>query len=244
MKGDELIVLTGANGHFGKALAYGLHKKYFIISLVKQNELKVTSDKIFHIKTDLSIKNELNVISKKIIEICNSKNLKLKGLVNNACWIGEQSSPESKSDSYQGVFRTQIDLILELLPFFEKNSSIVNISSMYANVSPNPKNYTCYNDVNPLEYGAMKAGLQSATRWLSANFCKQYSTRFNSISYGPFPSPENQNNEFNKKLANNTHIGRIGQPEEVVGPVDFLLSDASSYVSGSNLIVDGGWTTW
>ena len=137
-----------------------------------------------------------------------------------------------------------IDLIIKLLPLLEENSSVVNISSMYANVAPNPRNYKSHNEINPMEYGAMKSALQSATRWMSAVYCEKYKVRFNSISFGPFPSPRNQSKEFNEKLSVNTHIGRIGKVKEVVGPVEFLLSDSSSYVTGSNLIVDGGWSSW
>ena len=90
----------------------------------------------------------------------------------------------------------------------------------------------------------MKSALQSATRWLSAVHCKDTGIRFNSIAFGPFPNQENQSEDFNKKLSKSTHIGRIGKPEEVIGPVKFLLSESSSYITGINLVVDGGWTAW
>ena len=244
MISNELILLTGANGYFGKALCDGINSNYYIASIVRQDKLKINSKRNFHLKADLSIENEVNNLPNKISAICEKNNLRFKGIVNNACWVGNNNGPESSADAYRGVFRSQIDIILKLIPKLEKNSSVINISSMYANVSPNPSNYDSYNNINPMEYGAMKAGLQSATRWLSAVYCKKYSIRFNSISFGPFPSPANQSEQFNKKLSQNTHIGRIGHTNEVVGPVNFLLSDSSSYITGSNLIVDGGWTAW
>ena len=242
MSESKVIVITGANGHLGKHLTANLSKKYKVVSISRDENNNQISDNKIHIKADLSIKSELNKVKDSINSICKSKNLDLYGLVNNAFWTGEIKNPEAASDSYQGVFRAHIDLTLLLLPLIKKGGSVVNISSMYANVSPNPSNYISYNQINPLEYGAMKAALQSATRWMSSMYCESMGIRFNSISFGPFPSIPNQNDEFNFRLSKSTHIGRIGQPEEVVGPVLFLLSNSSSYITGSNLVVDGGWT--
>ena len=242
MSKSKVIVITGANGHLGKHLASNLSKKFKVISITRGENYNQISDNNFHIKADLSNKSEFNKVKDSISSICKSKDLDLHGLVNNAFWTGEIKKPESATDSYQGVFRVHIDLTLLMLPLIKKGGSVVNISSMYANVSPKPSNYISYNQINPLEYGAMKAALQSATRWMSAMYCKSTGIRFNSISFGPFPSISNQNDEFNFRLSESTHIGRIGQPEEVSGPVLFLLSNSSSYMTGSNLVVDGGWT--
>ena len=242
MSKSEVIVITGANGHLGKYLVNSLANSYSVISITRDQISERIHENNFHIKADLSIKSELVKIKESIKSICKSKNLSLHGLVNNAFWTGEIERPESCSDSYQGVFRSHVDLTLLLLPLIKNGGSVVNISSMYANVAPKPSNYNSKNQINPLEYGAMKAALQSATRWMSAMYCKTKGVRFNSISFGPFPSLGNQNNEFNLKLSDSTHIGRIGQPHEAVGPVMFLLSANSSYMTGSNIAVDGGWT--
>lgn len=244
MSQNDLIVLTGANGYFGKSLCEGLEKKYFLASVVRDQFSHSKSDRNHIIRNDLSKKENLKELVVEIKNISYKYNLKLKGIINNAVWIDRTDDPGSQTNSYSGVFRSQIDLILKLLPEMSKGASVVNISSMYANVAPNPENYKNYSNINPLEYGAMKSALQSATRWLSAVHCKNTGIRFNSIAFGPFPTKENQSSEFNKKLSKSTHIGRIGKPEEVVGPVEFLLSDASSYITGTNLIVDGGWTAW
>jgi len=244
MSKKELVVITGANGYFGSELCKGLEKNYYLASVVRNALLKTTSDKQFIIKNDLSIKGNLDALLHRIQEICTTNNFLLKGIVNNAFWINKIDNPASRSDAYEGVFRSQIDLILKLLPYMQSGGSVINISSMYANVAPNPGNYTDYKEINPLEYGAMKSALQSATRWLSAVYCQDTGIRFNSISFGPFPSLQSQSKEFNRTLSKSTHIGRIGLPHEVVGPVEFLLSDSSSYITGSNVVVDGGWTSW
>ena len=83
------------------------------------------------------------------------------------------------------------------------------------------------------------------TRWLACNY-GQSAIRVNFVSPGPFPRSEVQeaNPEFIKILAAHTPLGRIGRPEEVAGVVTFLASNAASYVTGSDISVDGGWTSW
>jgi len=124
-------------------------------------------------------------------------------------------------------------------------ASIVNISSMYGMVSPDPSLYADTGANNPAHYGATKAGLIQLTRYLACHIAKQ-GIRVNSISPGPFPkiAEDPAGSQFIKALESKVPMGRIGQPEEVAGPVTFLLSGAASYVNGANIPVDGGWTAW
>ncbi len=123
--------------------------------------------------------------------------------------------------------------------------SIVLFSSMYGMVSPDPKIYESPMHVNPIEYGVGKAGLIQMTRYMAVQWAES-GIRVNCISPGPFPNEnvQKQHPEFVGRLSEKVPMGRIGAPEEIAGPVLFLLSDASSYVTGHNLVVDGGWTVW
>ena len=98
---------------------------------------------------------------------------------------------------------------------------------------------------NPVEYGVGKAGIQQLTRYLAVHYGKR-SVRCNAISPGPFPNPSVQREEpaFIDRLSKKVPLGRVGQAPEIAGAVAFLLSDTSTFITGQNLAVDGGWTSW
>lgn len=125
------------------------------------------------------------------------------------------------------------------------SGSIVLFSSMYGSVSPYPEVYEAPMNKNPIEYGVGKAGIIQMTRYLAVHWGKR-NVRCNCISPGPFPNPSVQkhNPAFVERLAQKSPMGRIGKPEEIAGSVAFLLSESASYITGHNLRVDGGWTSW
>lgn len=127
----------------------------------------------------------------------------------------------------------------------EKRGSIVLFSSMYGSVSPNQEIYEAPLVKNPIEYGIGKAGIVQMVRYLAVHWGRE-NVRCNCISPGPFPNPEVQkmHPSFIEKLAQKSPMGRIGKAEEITGSVAFLLSDAASYITGQNMFVDGGWTSW
>lgn len=123
--------------------------------------------------------------------------------------------------------------------------SVVLFSSMYGGVAPDPKIYEPPMEVNPVEYGVAKAGVRQLARYLAVRWGPKR-VRCNSISPGPFPNPTICANEpaFVERLSKKVPLGRVGRAEEIGGAVAFLLADESSFVTGIDLPVDGGWTTW
>lgn len=123
--------------------------------------------------------------------------------------------------------------------------SLVMYSSMYGLVAPVPANYPDGMAPNPIEYGAGKAGIVQMVRYMAGHFGPR-NIRVNAVAPGPFPHPPTQQGsaEFMDNLSRSTMLGRIGRREELAGPTAFLLSDASSYITGQCLSVDGGWTSW
>jgi NAD(P)-dependent dehydrogenase (short-subunit alcohol dehydrogenase family) len=124
--------------------------------------------------------------------------------------------------------------------------SVVNIASMYGVVSPDPRIYeTASALANPPFYGAAKAGMIQLTRYLACHLAAD-GIRVNAIVPGAFPSRDvlTRYPHFEEAIRSKIPARRIGAPDEIAGPVVFLLSDAASYVSGAAIHVDGGMTAW
>lgn len=123
--------------------------------------------------------------------------------------------------------------------------SMVFFASMYGQVSPDPSVYHAPMTPNPIEYGVGKAGVIQMAKYLAVYWAPR-GIRVNAISPGPFPFPSLQDADpdFAKRLSDKVPLGRVGKQEEIVGAAVFLASDASSYVNGETLNVDGGWTAW
>ena len=257
----RVIFLTGAAGYFGSAIANGLAQAGAIVILAGRtketleslrHELKDTAGDVHSLVLDIS-DDEKHAAA---IQWVSNEFGRLDGIVNNA-YSGRVGTIEAIQVSDFSMACKQnlsgpFNLIQQALPLLQdtaKNNkggaAIVNISSMYGKVSPDPGIYGDSGQNNPVHYGATKGGLIQMTRYLACHLADR-NIRVNSISPGAFPRPEVKRSapEFLARLEQKVPMGRIGLADEVVGPVLFLLSAESSYVTGIDLPVDGGWTAW
>jgi NAD(P)-dependent dehydrogenase (short-subunit alcohol dehydrogenase family) len=113
---------------------------------------------------------------------------------------------------------------------------------MYGQVASYPEVYEGLCPASPAAYHALKGGLIHLTRHLAVYWAKD-NVRVNCLSPGPFPSPAVAP-ELAERIRQRSPMARLGRPHELKGALVFLASDASSYVTGHNLNVDGGWTAW
>jgi NAD(P)-dependent dehydrogenase (short-subunit alcohol dehydrogenase family) len=181
---------------------------------------------------------------------------RLDVLVNNAS-AGRTGTIESATTAdFEQLYRVNVIAAFQLLqaatPLLKEagsrrqgSASVINIASMYGTVSPDPSIYGTSGANSPPYYGAAKAGLIQLTRYAACHLAAE-GIRVNCISPGPFPSAKYLDRDagFHGRLKAKNPMHRTGDPEELQGPLLFLASDASSYVTGINLPVDGGWTAW
>ena len=120
--------------------------------------------------------------------------------------------------------------------------SIVMIGSMYGVVGSYPDAYEDICTASPVQYHTLKGGIIHMTRHLAVYWAKD-NVRVNCLSPGPFPS-EAAPAGMVERLVKKSPMGRMGQPEELKGAALLLASPAGSYITGQNLLVDGGWTAW
>ncbi len=252
-------LISGATGHLGLAMAGALGRAgatVYINSRSRErcmhvvNELRevgvLAEPAVFDVT---SVKSVQNFFNEGLTEI------PLHILINNAYRGGggtiETSAPEDYGASYDVTVTSAHQLLnaslksLRLAVEESGDASVINIASMYGMVSPDQRVYGTPNGTNPPFYGAAKAALIHWSRYAACEFGKE-GIRVNSLSPGPFPSEAVQKStpEFMKILASKVPVGRIGQANEIGGPVVFLASPAARFVNGANLVVDGGWTSW
>jgi NAD(P)-dependent dehydrogenase (short-subunit alcohol dehydrogenase family) len=122
------------------------------------------------------------------------------------------------------------------------SGSIVMIGSMYGVVGSYPDAYEGICVASPVQYHALKGGIVHMTRHLAVYWAKD-NVRVNCLSPGPFPSAKAPA-AMVERLKTKSPMKRMGLPHELKGPLLMLTSDAGSYITGQNLLVDGGWTAW
>jgi NAD(P)-dependent dehydrogenase (short-subunit alcohol dehydrogenase family) len=128
----------------------------------------------------------------------------------------------------------------------EGRGSVVNVSSIYGMLSPVQELYDFRRDsgetfFKPIAYSVSKSALYNLTRYLATYWAKS-GVRVNTLTLAGVWNGQPQ--EFLDAYTARMPLGRMAEASEVVGPVVFLSSDASSYVTGANVVVDGGWSAW
>src|SRR5207302_10261912 len=118
-----------------------------------------------------------------------------------------------------------------------RHGAVVLLGSVYAHVGPDPGMYAGTGLANPIAYGVSKGGLVQLTRYLAAELAP--AVRVNSISPGGIE--RGQPAEFRRRYEQRTPLGRMATESDLKGAVAFMASDLSAYVTGHDLVVDGGW---
>jgi NAD(P)-dependent dehydrogenase (short-subunit alcohol dehydrogenase family) len=122
----------------------------------------------------------------------------------------------------------------------QRSGSIVNIASIYGMVGPDWSIYKGTSISNPIDYHFAKGGMIQMTRYL-ASFLGPYNIRVNALSPGGLQTPDHSET-FVKQYSARTLLGRMADEDDIKGPAVFLASDASRYITGTNIPVDAGWT--
>ncbi len=257
------VLLTGAAGYLGSAIAESLADAGAQIILAGR-----TLQSLEKLKTRLNDQHGASSASTLYLDVADDVSrheavvrivddgLGLHGIVNNAYGGRTGALEEIRPGDFAtaceqnliGPFeliRLLKDLLIETGSKLPGGASVVNVASMYGMVSPDPRIYATSSANNPVHYGATKGGLIQMTRYLACHLAES-GIRVNSVSPGACPHPRVQTEQpsFIDRLKHKIPMARIGTAQEIASPVIFLLSPASSYITGINLPVDGGWTAW
>jgi NAD(P)-dependent dehydrogenase (short-subunit alcohol dehydrogenase family) len=125
----------------------------------------------------------------------------------------------------------------------QKFGSIINIGSIQGVVAPTFEIYKGTNITSPLVYSVAKAGIIHFCKWVAAKY-GQWNIRCNAVSPGGLADSQRGGSEFAKIYSARTPLGRMVQSGEVAEVIRFLISDKSKYITGQNIVIDGGWTIY
>tara|TARA_B100000745_G_scaffold298222_1_gene246484 strand:+ start:29 stop:859 length:831 start_codon:yes stop_codon:yes gene_type:complete len=257
------IVLTGASGTLGSQYSHFLSAAGANMILVdlddkKNKMLEKQIVKKYHTKcksylADISNKEEIKNISSKIISEFGT----IDGLINNAGFTSTFAKKQTKSyvTSFE-EFPLELwnkTLAVNLTGVFlcsqefgkvmakRKKGVIINIASHYGLIGADQRIYGKSGLNLSASYAASKAGIVNLTRYL-ASYWRKKNIRVNTLTPGGVLNRKHHSREFVKKYSERTILNRMANENEYNGAILFLISDASSYMTGGNLVIDGGWT--
>jgi len=259
LKGRRAII-TGATGGLGKHIAATIVELGGSVVLIDRpgsdysslvSELKENKNVDIHC-FDCDLENE-DERKRLIARINKDYSMGLDILINNAAFGGatdlsgwitkfEDQSIETWRRAIEVNLTAAFDLSKGLAKVLEKkgHGSIINVSSIYGIYGPDFSLYEGTKMGNPAAYAASKGGLIQLTRWLATTIAP--GVRVNTVSPGGVW--RNQPSKFVERYESRTPLGRMATEEDFKGVIAYLASDLSAYVTGQNIIVDGGWTTW
>lgn len=256
---NRVAIVTGGAGHIGSAICDALAEHGADIVIVDCSN-KSTNEKCdqlvgeYQINTvplvmDLGNEKSLRTIPDTVIKKCGSIDI----LVNCAALVGTSSLkgwgvafPEQNADTWRQALEINLTVPFILTQACSdaltrsQHGSIINIGSIYGIAGPDMQLYEGTTMGNPAAYAASKGGLIQLTRWLSTVLAPH--VRANAITLGGVS--RSQPEPFYSRYIEKTPLGRMATEEDIKGAAVFLASDMSAYVTGQNIIVDGGFTTW
>ena len=259
---NNTVILTGSAGRLGTHFANILSEAGANLVLIDINEkgnkqLAKSIKKNFHtnpltFNIDISNKSSLQSIKKEILK----KFGKIDILINNA-FFNPSLNQTSKTidfetfplDVWNKVINVNLTGVFLCCQEFgkimakQKRGSIVNISSIYGLVGADQRIYGNSKLNSQVSYAATKGSIVNMTRYL-ASYWHRKNVRVNTLTLGGVMDKSYMKKSFIKSYSEKTILGRMAEKDDYNGALLFLVSDASSYMTGANLVIDGGWTAW
>ncbi|UCH24659.1 MAG: SDR family oxidoreductase [Trueperaceae bacterium] len=251
----KVAILTGAAGLLGSAMSAALAEAGATLAVTSRDaaraaDFAATLPGEGHIGLGLA-QDDNEAIPAFVAEVVERLG-RVDILVNNAYGGTAPDIEDASAEDFDRAYHTGVTAYFLLAREVARHlrargapGSIINIASMYGVVASYPDAYTGFGINSPATYHGLKGGLVHLTRHLAVYWAED-AIRVNSISPGPFPSPKVQASMpgFIERLTTKVPLGRIGSPHELKGLVVLLASEAGSYITGQNILVDGGWTAW
>lgn len=236
---DKIVVIAGGTGLIGRELCKGFEDQDSIVISTSRDETK--GEKL-DISNEESVDALISSVLKRFSKIdvfINCSWPKTKDWNTNVEEVRFESVNKNLLNHLGGYFICTQKMAVLMKK--QRAGSIINFSSIYGMVGPNFSIYDGTEMTSPPAYPMIKGGIISMTKYFATYFAK-YNVRVNCISPGGIFNGEGDT--FVNNYSQLTPLGRMGNANEIVGPALLLASDSSSYITGHNLVIDGGWTVW
>lgn len=250
----RVALVTGGAGHVGRAVAALFRDAgaQVVLADLPGAPLTAAVEELgagaWSVGASLEIESEVRTIVPQVLDRCG----RLDVIVHAAALVGT-----SGTDGWVSSFETQrfdlwrraleVNLTAPVLltqtavpALTAARGSVIFVSSIYGMVGPDLRLYEGTTMGNPAAYAASKGGLVQMTRWLATVLAPHI--RVNAVTLGGIA--RGQDPRFVERYVERTPLGRMGSEADAAGAVLYLASDLSAWVTGQNLVVDGGWTAW
>lgn len=255
---NKIAIVTGGSGFFGAPISTALAEAGAQVIIASRNVFNceqfagtIRENGMLAIGMHLDLEDEKSIIA--FVHEVKERFGRIDILVNNAVsreGFSDLEHIEKESwERAQSVNSTGLMLITKsVIGVMREQGSgnIINISSIQGTVGPHFPVYGSTGMTSPVNYTYDKWGMVGFTKWL-ANYYGKYNIRANCISpggYGPGVAKLVGKDEFVENYKRLTPLGRFADDNDIKGPVVFMASDAAAFITGHNLLVDGGWTSW
>lgn len=254
----KIAIVTGGAGLFGKPISSALAEAGAHVIIASRNEAKcqVYADELTSrnlkaegMSLDLADEQSIQDFTVKIHKKHGSVDILVNNAVSREGFQDLENISKAEWEKAQTINSTGLMLLTQAVVkvMREQNSgNIINIGSIQGTVGPNFPVYGDTGMTSPINYTYDKWGMVGFTKWI-ANYYGKFNIRANCISpggYGPGVAEMIGNDEFIENYKRLTPLGRFATDDDIKGPVVFLASEASAFITGHNLLVDGGWTSW
>jgi NAD(P)-dependent dehydrogenase (short-subunit alcohol dehydrogenase family) len=252
----RIAFVSGASGHLGRQMSRALCEAGAHVILHGRDDARLSDFEAQLLGEGFSVERAaFDLADLARVRAFFASLERLDVLVNNAVSMTPRPfcalEPEDFGKTYASAVTAAFEAARAGLPALCRavaetgDASIVNVASMYGVVAPDARIYAEPAQASPFHYGPAKAALLQLTRHLAAEFGPRR-IRVNALTPGPFPRDEvaAADPAFAARLAGKTMLGRTGRSSEIGGPLLFLASKASSFMTGAAMAVDGGWTAW
>ena len=253
---ENVVIITGGSGLLGKAFSQACANKGYSVIIADINDEigSKTASEIAETTRNANIRYQHCDITnsrdvKELIDYCKKEYGTISALVNNAYPRNKNFGRVFEEVTYEdfcenvcmhmgGYFNITKWVAREMMA--QKAGNIINMASIYGFAAPRFEIYDGTSMTMAVEYAAIKGGIINLTKYL-ASYLGKYNIRVNAISPGGIE--DRQPASFIKKYSSNVFLGeRMARLDDLTGVLLFLLSEQSRYITGQNIIVDGGWT--